>query len=355
MPDTRHVVTFTAPRTVEVRTEPLRSPGRGDVLVQTTRSGISPGTERLVYRGDAPRSVAADASIDALDDGLDFPVAYGYSAVGRVTDVGDDVDTDWIGRRVFAFQPHASHFVCSVDAVLPLPDAVSDDAAVCLPSVETALTFALDGAPRFGERVVVFGQGVVGLLTTALLSHFPLDRLVTVDLSARRRKRSLLQGAHRSLHPDARDDLLDAVDVSNAGDAVPAGQASDGATYEGADLVFELTGRPRVLNDAIAVAGFDARIVVGSWYGQKTAPVGLGKRFHRGRMQIVSSQVSSIAPTLRGRWTKERRLETVLDWLPELAPESLITHRFSLDDAAQAYHRLDEAPHELLQPVFTYG
>lgn len=374
MSGTRHVVTFAAPRRVEVREEPLPDVGPRSVRVRTTRSGISPGTERLVYRGDAPSDVAADASIDALDGGLDFPIAYGYSAVGEVDAVGAEVDASWVGRRVFAFQPHATAFVCPVDAVVPLPDALSDDAAACLPSLETAFTLVMDARPGVGDRVVVVGQGVVGLLTTALLSAFPLDTLVTLEPSAPRRARSTRLGAAASFDPatqmDAVRDWLhirhpgEAVEVGARSEDLPAGPADADAKghYEGADVVVEVSGQPEALNDAVAVAGFGARIVVGSWYGAKTAPVQLGGRFHRGRMEIASSQVSTIPPSHRGRWSPARRLQAVVDRAAraaaaasDVSTASLVTHRFGLDDAPEAYELLDDPPPDLLQPVFEYA
>lgn len=348
----RHVVTFTAPRTVTVETGPLPEPTADQVRVRTTRSGISPGTERLVYRGEAPDQLAADAALEALGGGLAFPLSYGYCAVGVVDAVGDTVDPAWKGRRVFAFQPHASAFVAAPDALIPLPDAVSDDDAVFLPNMETAVNLVMDARPLVGETAVVIGQGIVGLLATALLARFPLGALYTTDLHPMRREWSERLGATRSFDPSADADALpDALGITHP-DATDAGQEE---AYEGADVVLEVSGAPQVLNDAVACAGFDSRIVVGSWYGTKQAPVDLGGRFHRARIDIVSSQVSTVAPALRGRWSKARRMDTVLDLLPDLAPHRLITDRAPVTDAPALYRRLDTAPNAVLQPVFTYA
>ena len=243
----RNVVTFTAPRTVAVRTEPDPQPNAHQVRVRTTVSGISPGTERLVLRGNAPAQLAADAAINALDRDLSFPLTYGYCAVGRVDAVGADVDPAWQDRRVFAFQPHASAFVAAPDDLIPLPDAVSDDDAVFLPNLETAVTLAMDARPLLGETVVVLGQGIVGLLVTALLSQFPLKALYTADLNPVRRDRSEAWGATASVDPTTETDVLhDALGIAS-GDAPEAADR-----YEGADVVLELTGAPDALNDAIA-------------------------------------------------------------------------------------------------------
>lgn len=342
----RRTLTFDKPRSVRIDPSDVPSPDAGEVLVKTIVSAVSPGTEGLVYRGETPDAMAADANIEGLGEALSFPISYGYCTVGTVLSCGEDVSADWEGQRVFSFQPHTSHFTASPDALIPIPDAADATDAALLPNVETAVTLVMDGRPMVGERVAVFGQGVVGLLTTALLARHPVDALVTVDPVASRRDRSVDFGATASFAPDD-PALSDALQVT-AADAVDAQQDD----YEGADLTFECTGQPHVLNDALAVTGFDGRVVVGSWYGSKRAPIDLGGRFHRSRIRIHSSQVSTVAADLRGRWTKDRRMKTVLDHLTILKPSRLVDGRFSLDDAPDVYRRLDEG--DLLQPVFDY-
>src|SRR5262245_8828627 len=190
-----------------VQKEWLAPPARGQVLVQTVVSAISPGTELLIYRGQAPTDMPTDETITALSGTLTFPLRYGYAAVGRVIAVGSPAEQAWRGRLVFAFQPHASYFL-SVPADLHLvPDSLSPEEAVFLPNMETAVNFLMDGQPLIGERVVVFGQGVVGLLTAALLVRLPLSRLITVDGYPFRRERSRELGAHASLDAGTYDGL----------------------------------------------------------------------------------------------------------------------------------------------------
>jgi len=347
---TRRIVTFPAPREVEVIEEPLDAPSPDEVQVRTTASGISPGTERLIYRGDVPDDLPADPSIGALSGGLTFPIQYGYAAVGVVEAVGERVDPDWRGQRVFSFQPHVSRFVASPDDVIPLPSDVDDEEGVLIPSLETAVNFLMDARPMVGERMVVFGQGVIGLLTTMIASRFPLERLLTVEPCAGRRVRSEEMGADRSLDPaDGLDPLKNELGIA-AADAVEAG--SDG--YEGADLVVEVSGHPSVLDDAISVTGFDGRIIVGSWYGAKEGGIDLGGRFHRSRIQIHSSQVSTLDPSHRGRWSKSRRMDTVLDLLEKTRLDDLVTHTYRQQEAETAYRCLDREDHDILQPVFRY-
>jgi threonine dehydrogenase-like Zn-dependent dehydrogenase len=194
-----------------------------------------------------------------------------------------------------------------------------------------------------GEQVAVFGQGVVGLLTTALLAQFPVARLVTLDRYPLRRKKSLDLGAHASLNPT----VLSALDqhLSLAEEASP---------YPGVDLAYELSGNPQALDQAIAVTNFDGRVVVGSWYGQKRVDLDLGGRFHRSRVRLISSQVSTIAPEWGGRWTKSRRLKVAWNMFQTLRLAQLVTHRFSISEASQAYALLDEHPEEAIQVLLTY-
>jgi threonine dehydrogenase-like Zn-dependent dehydrogenase len=181
-----------------------------------------------------------------------------------------------------------------------------------------------------------------------MLSRFPLEQLVTVDTVGRRRALSRSFGADRSLTPDEARNALEP-DRSSGGDVGAAG------VPRGADLTYELSGNPDALDDAIGVTGYDGRVVVGSWYGKKRADLALGGRFHRSRIDLQSSQVSTIAPDFRGRWTTERRFARAWDWLSRLDTDRLVTDRFSLDDAAEAYHRLDTDREGTVQILFTYG
>lgn len=349
---TARTVYFTAPREIDVREEPLPELGPQDVRVNADVSAISSGTELLLYRGEVSEALAADKTIEALDGALSFPLNYGYATAGTVTGVGEQVADEWMDTRVFAFHPHASRFVASVEDVLAIPPDIPMETAVLLPNIETAINLVLDGAPRFGERVAVFGQGVVGLLTTALLSRFPIDRLVTMDLYDRRRHLSESMGADASIDPRDRDPVavIDDTRPLSPEDG-PTGTATD---IDRADLTFELSGNPNALDDAIDTTGYAGRVVVGSWYGTKTAELTLDGRFHRSRIQLISSQVSTIAPGLRGRWSKARRLQAAWRWLDEIELDSLITHRLPVGDAPEAYDLLDHRPEEAVQVLLTY-
>jgi 2-desacetyl-2-hydroxyethyl bacteriochlorophyllide A dehydrogenase len=333
------VLVFTGDSRVRIEERPLPPPGPGEVRVATEISAVSPGSERVVYRGDAPSAAnggGADAdTVDPLSQGLTYPTPYGYSAVGRVDELGEGVDDLWRGRRVFAFEPHGSAFVAAVDDLLAVPDGMDPETAALYPNMETAVTLVLDGAPALGERVVVFGQGVVGLLATALLARFPLTELATVEPAAARRELSLRWGAHRSLAPDELD----------------PGCLADGAR---ADLTYELSGVPEALDAALESTGFAGRVVVGSWYGRRRVSLDLGGRFHRSRIRLVASQVSTLDPARTGRWDRERRGELAWRLLGELPTSELVSHRLPLDQAEDAYRRLEQGDGDLLQVVFDH-
>jgi 2-desacetyl-2-hydroxyethyl bacteriochlorophyllide A dehydrogenase len=328
----RRSLFFTGPRETAVR-ETRFEHSADEVVVETERSAVSAGTELLIYRDEAPSDLPADVTIGALDGDLDYPLRYGYAAVGEVVEVGDAVEEAWLGRSVFAFNPHDTAFAAAPSDLIPIPTAVSTAAMTTLPAVETASSLVLDGRPRLGERVVVFGAGVIGLCTVGLLASFPLERLVVVDPVATRREHARRMGADEAVAPDGLSAALDGDD---------------------ADLLYELSGQPRALDDAVATAGYDSRIVVGSWYGTKPATLDLGTNFHRDRISIESSQVSTLAPDSRGRWTKERRLDVALEHVNALDTASLVTHEIPFEEATSAYRLLEERPGDALQVLLTY-
>jgi len=339
----RQALYFLQPYEVEVRGEPMPVPEPGQVLVRTAVSAISPGTEMLFYRGQVPPDMAVDSSIEELKNTVSYPLKYGYAAVGRVISVGQGVDSHWLGQMVFLFHPHESHFITAVANLHPLPQGLPAETAVFLPLMETAVSFLMDGQPLIGEQVALLGQGIVGLLTTALLAQYPLACLVTFDHFPLRRRWSRRLGAHGALDPGAADtpEQLQSYFGKNQ-------------PYAGADLVYELTGNPQALDEAIALVGYDGRVLIGSWYGQKQAPLALGGRFHRNHVRLISSQVSSIAPRWRGRFDQARRLQITWSQLKRHQPEKLITHRFPLAQAAQAYQLLEQSPGSAVQIIFTY-
>jgi len=312
--------------------------------VRTLVSAISAGTELLVYRGQWPPDTPVDSTIPSMSGAFAYPLKYGYSAVGIIVKVGPDVPFSLLGARTFCFNPHETHFVVDVDGLLLVPPRVSTEDAVFLSNMETAAGLVMDGNPLLGERVVVFGLGVVGLLTTAVLSRFPLALLIALDGYTVRRERSLVLGAHYSLDPNCPESMEQLRE-----------RLSQGDIQGGADLIYELSGNPAALNDAIMAGGFDSRIVVGSWYGAKSAEMAFGSRFHRSRMRIISSQVSRLGPGFTGRWDKKRRIDVAWGMIQSVRPSSLVTHRFPFERTADAFALLDGAPGDAIQVLLDYG
>lgn len=327
----RRSVIFAAPGKVVVQAEPIPQPQPGELLVQTLVSAVSAGTELLFLRGEVPVNMEVDSAIPALNGAVRYPLRYGYACVGRVIEAGEEQDRGWLGCTVFAFHPHASHFVASTAQILPVPDDLTPHRAALLPNMETAVNLVMDGQPGIGERVAVIGLGVVGLLTIALLARFPLETLLAVDPLPQRRGLATAMGAHAALAPE---ELTE---------------------WSGYDLVYEVSGSPIALNTALALTGFAGRIVIGSWYGVKQAPLDLGGAFHRSRIRLLASQVSTIDPRWSGRWNKKRRIDLAWAMLRTVEIERLITHRLPVEEAPTAYRLLEQEPEHTLQVLLEYG
>ncbi|MFG1927053.1 zinc-binding alcohol dehydrogenase [Cryptosporangium sp. NPDC048952] len=318
---TTHALWFTAPREIEIRPVPDPVPGPDDLLVRTVYSGISAGTELLAYRGELDPSTERDETLSALaDGGFDYPFQYGYSCVG-VVETGS-----LEGRTVFAFHPHQTRFVAAPDDVVVIPDGVDPRIATLFPLVETALQLTLDAGPVLEDTVVVTGLGAIGLLTSLLLVRAGAS-VVAVEPESSRRERALELGV-RAVSPD------------DAPGDVP--------------LLIETSGAPRALADGLSLLAHEGTALVGSWYGTKPVPLPLGEHFHRRRLTIRSSQVSTIPYAAQGRWTNARRRTTARGLLSELPLKSLATTEFAFSDAADAYAAIDRRDPGILHTALHY-
>jgi 2-desacetyl-2-hydroxyethyl bacteriochlorophyllide A dehydrogenase len=326
-----------AERRVEAAEVALRPPGPGEVAIASLCSAISAGTEAMIYAGAFPQGAALDTGIASLQGAaFAYPFAYGYALVGRVVEIGPEVDRLWQDALAFVFHPHQDRVVAPVSACQRVPAGVAPEAALYLPQVETALTLVMDAAPVVGERALVFGLGVVGLLSARLLCDFPLSRLVAVEPLAWRREQARQWGITETL--DSSDEA----------------QCAERLAGLDADVALELSGDMAALNFALEATGFDGRIVIGSWYGTRTAPVDLGSRFHRNRLRLISSQVSTLAPALSGRWNKARRLALAWRTLERLQPERLPTRFFPLKQCQEAFEMLCARPEGVMRVGFRY-
>jgi 2-desacetyl-2-hydroxyethyl bacteriochlorophyllide A dehydrogenase len=326
-------VWFPRAREVELREEALRGPGPGEIRVRAIASGLSHGTEMLVFRGEVPPDLALD--LPTLAGSYGFPIKFGYASVGRVVEVGAGAAFA-PGDLVFVHHPHQQEYVVSAAAAVQLPQRLPPELGVFLANCETALNVVLDAHPRLGEEVAVFGQGVVGLLVTQLLG-LAGARVTAVEPIALRRELALRCGADETVAPE---------------DA--AARIAARTNGRGADVVVEASGNASALQQAIDAAAFQASVVVCSWYGSKPVSLDLGSRFHRARLRLVSSQVSQLDPALAPRWDRRRRLDTALSMLSELVIGPLITHRIPFARAAEAYELVDQRPEETVQVILTY-
>jgi threonine dehydrogenase-like Zn-dependent dehydrogenase len=283
-----------APGRGEIREEPLAAPGFGDVAVHTLYSGISRGTECLVFQGRVPPSEYQRMRAPFQSGDFPAPVKYGYASVGRVEDGPEDLRD----RDVFVLYPHQTRYVVPAAVVQVLPHGVPAARAVLAANLETAVNVLWDGAPNVGDRITVIGAGTVGCLVAWLAARVPGCDVELVDINPQRASIARALGV-RFAAPDAAS--------SNA------------------DLAIHASGSPAGLELALRVAGFEATIVEMSWYGDQIVPVGLGAAFHAQRLTLKSSQVGSVPPSRRARWDARRRMQLALSLLQHAELDALIT------------------------------
>jgi 2-desacetyl-2-hydroxyethyl bacteriochlorophyllide A dehydrogenase len=331
LPQKSRALQFVAPRRIDIVDVDLPEVGAGEVMIRTLYSGISSGTELLAYRGELDPSLPLDETIDALDGTFSYPFPYGYSCVGRVERSSGEVPE---GTLAFVLHPHQDRFVTSAANVVPV-DGLEPRQATLFPLVETAFQIAMDAGPRIAEPVVVMGLGAVGLLTAALLHRAGADVLAVEPRDWRRKV-----AASAGLEPVHPDDVAGEVDERTGGRGVP--------------LVIEASGDPAVLAAALPLMAHEGTALVASWYGTKEAVLPLGAEFHRRRLSIRSTQVSSIPARLAHRWTFDRRRDAVRRLLAELPLAELATHEFPFGAAQEAFAAVDEGREGLIHAVLAY-
>jgi 2-desacetyl-2-hydroxyethyl bacteriochlorophyllide A dehydrogenase len=324
-------VHFVAPRRVELREVEVPEVSEGHLLVATEWSGISSGTELLAYRGEIDPDLPLDETLGALAGTFTYPFRYGYSAVGRVVQPAPPFEE---GQRVFAFHPHQDRFVADAREVVAVDD-LDPRAATLYPTVETALQVCLDASPRLGETVVVVGLGAVGILVAALLARTGAVVLGSDPEPAR-------QAAAR------------AAGVRAVGpDEVPEVVAAE-TRGRGADLVVEASGNPPALAGSLGLLAHEGTAVICSWYGTKPVSLPLGAAFHRRRLALRSTQVSTLPAALSARWDRRRRAELAWRLARELPLPVLATHAFAFEQAAEAYACADRKEGGLIHAALRY-
>ena len=270
-----------------LREEALPEPGPGQVLIRALASGVSRGTEALVFAGRVPPEEYDRMRAPLMDGTFPFPVKYGYSTVGACEN----------GQRVFVLHPHQDRFLAPATMCVAVPDRVPTGRAVLAANMETALNICWDAAPLMGECVLVIGAGVVGLLTASLLARVPATRVTVVDINPARAALARNFGCAFALP-----------------DVAPDGQ----------ELIVHTSASEAGLGLALDRAAFEARIVEASWYGDASPAVPLGGSFHSRRLRLIASQVGVVSPGMRGRRSHADRLAMALARLDDPAYDALL-------------------------------
>ncbi len=308
---------ITSPGRGEIRDEPLPSPAAGELVVRALYSGISRGSEALVFQGRVPRSEYQ--RMRAPFQGGDFPapVKYGYASVGRV----ESGPRDLLGRDVFALYPHQTCYIVPTDAVYTIPADVPRPRAVLTANLETAINGVWDARPHIGDRIAVVGAGTVGCLVAWLTGRLPGCDVELIDINPQRASIARAFGV-RFASPDA--------------------------VSENADVVFHTSGSPSGLDVALRAAGFESTIVDMSWYGDQPVAAPLGGAFHARRLTVKSSQVGAVAASQRARWDARRRMQLALTLLADPALDVLITGESDFDALPDVMARLAAGPGDTL-------
>ena len=317
-----------APGRGEIRAETLRAPHPGEAVVETLATGISRGTESLVFSGRVPESQHAAMRCPMQEGAFGFPVKYGYSAVGLVREGPDAL----LGRRVFCLAPHQTRFLAPAAMLTPVPDRVPTRRAVLAANMETALNVAWDAAALPGERVLVVGAGVVGLLAAHLFARIPGVSLTVIDPDGGKRR------------------AADALGLAFAAPEEGPGDASGDASWD-ADLIVHASGTPAGLRFALSHAAFEARIVEASWFGDREVTLPLGEAFHSRRLRLVSSQVGHVGGAMRGRRSHAERMALALSLLDDQRLDALLDGPSAFADLPETMARLAGAPGVLCHVV----
>ncbi|MGH8328324.1 MAG: zinc-dependent alcohol dehydrogenase [Steroidobacteraceae bacterium] len=312
-----------APGRGELRAERLTEPQAGEVGVRALYSGVSRGTEALVFAGHVPASEFERMQCPFQSGQFPAPVKYGYASVGEVMAGPPEL----IGQVVFCLHPHQERYVVPCDAVYPLPPAVPAHRAVLAANLETALNGVWDAGIAPGDRVSVIGAGSVGCLVAWLARRVIGCEVELIDIN-----RGRATVAH----------------------SLGVAFAEPGEASGNADVVVHASGSPEGLALGLRLAGFEASVLELSWYGDRPVTLALGEAFHSRRLTLKSSQVGAVAARRRARWPSRRRLELALSLLADPALDVLINSEGAFEALPEALAELAEAPGEVIMHRVRY-
>ena len=311
------------PGSGEIRALTLPGPEQNEVMVRTLRSGVSRGTETLVFRGGVPPDQYAAMRAPFQEGDFPGPVKYGYLNVGTV----EQGPPELRGRTVFCLYPHQTAYVVPASAVAVVPEGIPPARAVLAGTVETAVNALWDAAPLLGDRVTVVGAGMVGCCVARLLSRFPAAQVTLVDVDA------------------ARADVAAALGVDFA---LPADAA------DGRDLVVHASATSAGLQGSLDLLAPEGTVIDLSWYGDTEVRLSLGGAFHSRRLGIRASQVGIVSPARGGRRTRTERLALALDLLRDPAFDTLITGQSRFEELPEVMPRLAAGELRALCHAITY-
>jgi threonine dehydrogenase-like Zn-dependent dehydrogenase len=312
-----------APEHGEIRPVHVPDAGPGEVLVRTLHSGISRGTETLVFRGQVPASQYAAMRAPFQDGDFPGPVKYGYLNVGVV----ERGPADLRGRTVFCLYPHQTRYVVPASAVVPVPEGVPARRAVLAGTVETAVNALWDAAPLIGDRVTVVGGGMVGCCVALLLAGFPATDVELVDVDG------------------SRAELADRLGLRFAAPGAAVGER---------DLVVHCSASAAGLQLSLDLLRAEGSVVELSWYGDREITVSLGGAFHARRLAVRASQVGSVSPARRGARTTRDRLALALELLRNPAFDALLTGASPFDELPDVLQRLADGRLAAVCHTITY-
>ena len=301
----------------------LPEPGRDDVLVRTLRSGVSRGTETLVFRGAVPPGQYATMRAPFQEGDFPGPIKYGYLNVGAV----EEGPPELRGRTVFCLYPHQTAYVVPASAVAVVPEGVPPARAVLAGTVETAVNALWDAGPLLDDRVAVVGAGMVGCCVARLLSRFPAIEVTLVDVDAGRADVAAALGVDFALPDDATGDR---------------------------DLVVHASATSAGLQRSLDLLAPEGTVIDLSWYGDSEVRLSLGGAFHSGRLGIRASQVGTLSPARGGRRTSADRLALALDLLRDPAFDALVTGQSRFGELPEVMARLAEGTLPALCHTITY-
>lgn len=348
------IMVYNGPRQLSIEEVPSLPMKENEVRIQTLYSGISHGTEMSVYRGVAPffrrkydpeTRLFVDANvtekweypIKSCDGGVWY---MGYANVGKIIEVGSKVKEFEIGDIVCSAAPHQSEVIKAEADVIKLPEGIKPEYGVFFTNLMTTYNGILDSHIKLGDTVVVSGLGVLGQLAAQMVKMNGAFKVYGIDMLETRLNAAIENGCDKVFNPQKSADI--------------AKEIRRLTNNKGADVVIEVTGNSKALNEAIRIAAPETSVIALSWYQGMLKDVDLSEEFHHNRIGIKQSQTNSMDPAFSHLWNYNRRVESCKRILGGLKLDNLITHRIPYDEVGRAYEIVDKNPEQAIQVIITY-